>query len=144
MESETQKATFAKAAVLRMFSPSTFIGIWVEKRCTCNRENHNLDIIQKWSPFKNMGEIDKKWTVAGVRAWRATRHRQARSDSKSLEIKGKGQITFLNLLEVHRLWCLMEMQQDSAQTHELDWPANWRSTCLFSPMYLHIHASWAV
>lgn len=70
MESETQKATVAKAAVLRMFCPRTFIGIWLEEqKCsTCNRKNHNLEIIQEWSPFKNTGEIDKEWTVAGVRA----------------------------------------------------------------------------
>ncbi len=36
------------------------------KRCTTNRENR----------FKNLGELHKEWTEAGVKASRATTHRR--------------------------------------------------------------------
>ncbi len=41
-----------------------------KKRCTTNRENHSLMRI-KQNPFKNLGELHKKWTEAGVKASRA-------------------------------------------------------------------------
>ena len=45
------------------------------KRCTSNRDNRSLERIVKIRPFKNLGEIHKEWTAAGVRASRATTHR---------------------------------------------------------------------
>ena len=45
------------------------------KRCTSNRDNHTLERIVKQSPFKNVGEIHKEWTAAGVSASRTTTHR---------------------------------------------------------------------
>ncbi len=39
------------------------------KRCTTNREN--LMRIVKQNGFKNLGELHKEWTEAGVKAWRA-------------------------------------------------------------------------
>ncbi len=48
------------------------------KRCTTNRENRSLMMIvkqnQEW--FKNLGEFQKEWTEAGVKASRATTHRR--------------------------------------------------------------------
>src|SRR4029434_4057574 len=46
------------------------------KRCTSDRDNRSLERIVKRSPFKNLGEIHKKWTEAGVSASRATTHRR--------------------------------------------------------------------
>ncbi len=46
------------------------------KRCTTNRENRSLMRIVKQNRFKNLGEIHKEWTEAGVKASRATNHRQ--------------------------------------------------------------------
>ena len=46
------------------------------KRCTSNRDNRSLERIVKRSPFKNLGEIHKEWTAAGVSASRATTHRR--------------------------------------------------------------------
>ena len=46
------------------------------KRCTSNRDNCSLERIVKRSPFKNLGEIHKEWTAAGVSASRATTHRR--------------------------------------------------------------------
>ncbi len=53
---------------------------WVEgksgrKRCTTNRENCSLMRIVKQNRFKNLGELHKEWTEAGVKALRATTHR---------------------------------------------------------------------
>ncbi len=41
------------------------------KRCTTNRENRSLMRIVKQNLFKNLGELQKEWTEAGVRASRA-------------------------------------------------------------------------
>ncbi len=46
------------------------------KRCTTNRENHSLMRIVKQNWFKNLGELHKEWTEAGVKASRATTHRR--------------------------------------------------------------------
>ncbi len=48
------------------------------KRCTTNRENRNLMRIVKQNGFKNMGELHKEWTEAGVKASRATTHRRVK------------------------------------------------------------------
>ncbi len=42
------------------------------KRCTTNRENRSLMRIVKQNRFKNLGELHKEWTKAGVKASRAT------------------------------------------------------------------------
>ncbi len=44
------------------------------KSCTTNREN--LLRIVKQNRFKNLGELHKEWTEAGVKASRATTHRR--------------------------------------------------------------------
>ncbi len=41
------------------------------KRCTTNRENHSRMRIFKRNRFKNLGELHKEWTDAGVKASRA-------------------------------------------------------------------------
>ncbi len=46
------------------------------KRCTTNRENRSLMKIVKQNRFKNLGELHKEWTEAGVKASRATTHRR--------------------------------------------------------------------
>ncbi len=38
------------------------------KRCTTNRENHSFMRIVKQNRFKNLGELHKEWTKAGVKA----------------------------------------------------------------------------
>ncbi len=45
------------------------------KRCTTSRENRSLMRIVKQNRFKNLGELHKEWTEAGVKASRATTHR---------------------------------------------------------------------
>ncbi len=45
------------------------------KRCTTNRKNRSLMRIVKQNRFKNLGELHKEWTEAGVKASRATTHR---------------------------------------------------------------------
>ncbi len=42
------------------------------KRCTTNRENCSLMRIVKQNRFRNLGELHKEWTEAGVKASRAT------------------------------------------------------------------------
>jgi len=49
------------------------------KRCTSNRDNRSLERIVKQNPFKNVGELHKEWTEAGVSASRATTHRVSAS-----------------------------------------------------------------
>ncbi|XP_073501769.1 uncharacterized protein [Phyllobates terribilis] len=46
------------------------------KKCTSNQDNHSLEEIVKTRPFKNLAEIHKEWTAAGVIASRATLHRR--------------------------------------------------------------------
>ncbi len=46
------------------------------KRCKTNRENRSLMRIVKQNRFKNLGELHKEWTEAGVKASRATTHRR--------------------------------------------------------------------
>uniref|UniRef100_A0AAY5KEU0 Transposase IS30-like HTH domain-containing protein n=1 Tax=Esox lucius TaxID=8010 RepID=A0AAY5KEU0_ESOLU len=48
------------------------------KKCTSNRDNRTLERIVKQYPFKNVGEIHKEWTAAGVSASRTTTHRRRR------------------------------------------------------------------
>ncbi len=48
------------------------------KRCTTNRENRSLMRIVKQNRFKNVGELHKEWTEAGVKASRATTHRRVK------------------------------------------------------------------
>ncbi len=48
------------------------------KRCTTNRENRSLMRIVKQNQIKNLGELHKKWTEAGVEASRATTHRRVK------------------------------------------------------------------
>ncbi len=48
------------------------------KRCTTNRENRSLMRIVKQNWFKNLGELHKEWTEAGVKASRATTHRRVK------------------------------------------------------------------
>ncbi len=48
------------------------------KRCTINRENCSLMRIVKQNRFKNLGELHKGWTEAGVKASRVTTHRRVK------------------------------------------------------------------
>uniref|UniRef100_A0AAY5L7Z0 Transposase Tc1-like domain-containing protein n=1 Tax=Esox lucius TaxID=8010 RepID=A0AAY5L7Z0_ESOLU len=45
------------------------------KKCTSNSDDRTLERIVKQNPFKNVGEIHKEWTAAGVSASRTTTHR---------------------------------------------------------------------
>ncbi len=47
-------------------------------KCTTNRENHSFMSIVKQNRFKNLGELHKEWTEAGVKASRATTHRRVK------------------------------------------------------------------
>ncbi len=46
------------------------------KKCTSNRDNRTLERIVKQNQFKNVGEINKEWTAAGVSASRTHSHSQ--------------------------------------------------------------------
>ncbi len=48
------------------------------KRCTTNRENRSPMRIVQQNQFKNLGELHKEWTEAGVKASRATTHRRVK------------------------------------------------------------------
>ncbi len=48
------------------------------KKFTTNRENSSLMRIVKQNRFKNLGELHKEWTEAGVKASRATTHRRVK------------------------------------------------------------------
>ncbi len=56
------------------------------KRCTINRENRSLMRIVKQNRFKNLGELHKEWTEAGVKASRATTHRRVKEFGYSCRI----------------------------------------------------------
>ncbi len=74
LHKEGKPQTFtAKEAVHRVLYPSMLTESWVKgkKRCTTNRENRSLMRIVKRNQFKNLGELHKEWTEAGVKASRA-------------------------------------------------------------------------
>ncbi len=48
------------------------------KTCTTNRENCSLMRIVKQNWFRNLGELHKEWTEAGVNASRATTHKRVK------------------------------------------------------------------
>ncbi len=48
------------------------------KICTNNRANRSLMRIVKPNRFKNLGELHKEWTEAGVKTSRATTHRRVK------------------------------------------------------------------
>ncbi len=48
------------------------------KRCTTNRENCSLMRIVKQNRFKNLGELHKEWTEAGVKVSGASSHRRVK------------------------------------------------------------------
>ncbi len=48
------------------------------KRCTTNRLYHSLMKIVKQNRFKNLGELHKEWTEAGIKASRATPNRRVK------------------------------------------------------------------
>ncbi len=56
------------------------------KWCTTNRENRSLMRIVKQNRFKNLGELHKEWTEAGVKASRATTHRHVKEFGYSCRI----------------------------------------------------------
>ncbi len=58
----------------------------LRKRCTTNRENRSLMRIVKQNRFKNLGELHKEWTGAGVKASRATTHRRVKEFGYSCRI----------------------------------------------------------
>lgn len=47
-----------------------------QKKCTSDRDHRALVKIVKKNPFKNVGEIHKEWTAAGVSASRSTTKRR--------------------------------------------------------------------
>ncbi len=81
-EGKTQKV-IAKEAGCSQSSVSKHINREVKgrkrcgrKNCTSNGDNRTLERIVKQNPFKNVGEIHKEWTAAGVSASRTTTHRR--------------------------------------------------------------------
>ncbi len=56
------------------------------KRCTTNRENCSLMRFVKQNLFKNLGELHKEWTEAGVKVSRATTHRHVEEFGYSCRI----------------------------------------------------------
>ncbi len=58
------------------------------KRWTTNRENCSLMRIVKQNRFKNLGELHKEWTEAGVKASRATTHRDVSRNLATVVIRG--------------------------------------------------------
>ncbi len=75
-EGKTQKV-IAKEAGCSQSSVSKHINreakgrkICGRKKCTSNRDNRTLERIVKQNPFKNVGEIHKEWTAAGVKCFK--------------------------------------------------------------------------
>ncbi len=70
----TKEAGCSQSAVSKHVNRKLF----GRKRCTTNRENRSLMRIVKQKRFKNLGELHKEWTEAGVKASRATTHRRVK------------------------------------------------------------------
>ncbi len=69
-----------------MLTESWVEGKSVERKSTTNRENRSLMRIVKQNRFKNLGELHKEWTEAGVKASRATTHRRVKEFGYSCRI----------------------------------------------------------
>ncbi len=81
LHKEGNRQTFiAKAAGCSQSAVSKHVNSKLSgrKRCTTNRENRSLMRIVKQNQFKNLGELHKEWTEAGVKASRATTHRHVK------------------------------------------------------------------
>ncbi len=61
---------------------------WGRKRCSTNRENRSIMRIVKQNQFKNLGELHKEWTEAGVKISRATTHRRVKGIWLQLSVRG--------------------------------------------------------
>ncbi len=90
-EGKPQHALPKKLAVHRVLYPSMLTMLsgrkkCGRKRCTTNRENRSLMRIVKQNRFKNLGELRKEWTEAGVKASRATTHRRVKKFGYSCRI----------------------------------------------------------
>ncbi len=86
-EGKTQKV-IAKEAGCSQSSVSKHINREAKGKKRCGRKKYNspLERIVKQNPFKNVGEIQKEWTAAGVSASRTTTHRHMQDMSFSCRI----------------------------------------------------------
>ncbi len=83
------------------------------KKCTSNRDNRTLERIVKQNPFKNVGEIHKEWTAAGVSASRTTTHRRMQDMGFSCRIP-----------------CVKPLLNNRQRQKRLDWTAaEWSKLC---------------
>ncbi len=87
----------------------------VEKKCTSNRDNRTPERIVKQNPFKNVGEIHKEWTAAGVNASRTTTHRHMQDMGFSCRIP-----------------CVKPLLNNRQRQKRLDWIAAEWSKVMFS------------
>ncbi len=84
LHKEGKPQTFiAKEAVHRVLYPSMLTESWVEGKSVEEKdaqptENLSLLRIVKQNRFKNLGELHKEWTEAGVKASRAPTHRRVK------------------------------------------------------------------
>ncbi len=85
------------------------------KKCTSNRDNRTLERIVKQNPFKNVGEIHKEWTAAGVSASRTTTHRHMQDMGFSCRIP-----------------CVKPLLNNRQRQKRLDWTAAEWSKVMFS------------
>ena len=56
------------------------------KKCTSKRDDRSLEKIVKRGRFRNLGELHKEWTQAGVKASRATTHRRLQENGYKCRI----------------------------------------------------------
>ncbi len=132
-EGKTQKV-IAKEAGCSQSSVSKHINkeakgrkICGRKKCTSNRDNRTLERIVKQNPLKNVGEIHKEWTAAGVSASRTTTHRRMQDMGFSCRIpcvkpllnnRQRRRGTESTLLEVQ---CKVSTVSDGLGCHVICW-----------------------
>ncbi len=85
------------------------------KKCTSNRDNHTVERIVKQNPFKNVGEIHKEWTAAGVSASRTTTRRRMQ-----------------DMVFSCRIPCVKPLLNNRQRQKRLDWTAAEWSKVMFS------------
>ncbi len=120
-ESKTQKV-IAKEAGCSQSSVSKHINREVKgrkrcgrKKCTSNRDNRTLERIAKQNRFKNVREIHKEWTAAGVSASRTTTHRHMQDMGFSCRIP-----------------CVKPLLNNRQRQKRLDWTAaEWSKVMFF-------------
>lgn len=85
------------------------------KRCTSSKDDCSLEMIVKKSQFKNLKELYKEWTEAGVKASRATMHRRLQVRGHNCRISNIKPLLNQRLRQQCIFWAKEKKNWDASQ-----------------------------